>query len=67
MNIAQEDDSNIFELLQNLGKNIFRFIILKCFSFYLIVTFLFILLLLYTQMFLILLFSGSENGEKKTI
>ena len=23
MNIAQEDDSNIFELLQNLGKNIF--------------------------------------------
>ena len=54
MNIAQEDDSNIFELLQNLGKNIFWFIILKCFSFYLIVTFLFILLLLYTQTFLIL-------------
>ena len=54
MNIAQEDDSNIFELLQTLGKNIFWFIILKCFSFYLIVTFLFILLLLYTQTFLIL-------------
>ena len=54
MNIVQEDDSNIFELLQNLGINIFWFIILKCSRFYLIVTFRFILFLLYAQMFLIL-------------
>ena len=29
INIAQEDDSNIFELLQNLWINNLRFIILK--------------------------------------
>ena len=38
INIAQEDDSNICELLQN----------------FLVVTFIFILLLLHTQMFLVL-------------
>ena len=38
INIAQEDDSNICELLQN----------------FLLVTFIFILLLLHTQMFLML-------------
>ena len=54
INIAQEDDSNIFELLQNLWINNLRFIILKCSRFCLLVTFAFILLLLYTQMFLIL-------------
>ena len=43
INIAQEDDSNIFELLQNL----------LCLLF----TFVFILILLYTQMFLMLQFS----------
>ena len=54
MNIAQEDDSNIFELLKNLWRNNLQFIILKCSRFCLLVTFVFISLLLYTQMFLIL-------------
>ena len=54
MNVAQKDDSNIFELLQNLGINDLRFILLKCTRLCLIVTFVFILVLLYTQMFLIL-------------
>ena len=30
INTAQEDDSKIFDLLQNLGINNLRFIILKC-------------------------------------
>ena len=54
INIAKEDDSNIFELLKNLCKNIVRFIILRCSRFCLLVTFVFILLLLYTQIFLML-------------
>ena len=56
INIAQKDDSNIFELLQNLWINInnLQFIILKCSRFCLFVTFVFILLSVYTQMFLIL-------------
>ena len=54
INISQEDDSNIFKLLQKLGINNLRFIILKCSRFCLIVTFVFILLVLYTQMFSIL-------------
>ena len=54
INIAEEDDSNIFELLKNLCKNIVRFIILRCSRFCLLVTFVFILLLLYTQIFLML-------------
>ena len=54
INIAQEDDSNIFELLQNLWINNLPFIISKCSRFCLLVTFVFILLLLYTQMFSIL-------------
>ena len=51
INIAHEDGSNIFELLQNLGINSLQFIILKCSRLCLIVTFDFILLLLYKQMF----------------
>ena len=51
INIAQEDDSNIFELLQNL----------LCLLF----TFVFILILLYTQMFLMLQFSWLEKERKK--
>ena len=54
INIAKEDDSNIFELLKNLCENIVRFIILRCSRFCLLVTFVFILLLLYTQIFLML-------------
>ena len=54
INIAKEDDSNIFELLKNLCKNIVRFIILRCSRFCLLVTFVFILLLLHTQIFLML-------------
>ena len=53
INIAQEDDSNIFKLLQNLCINNLWFIILKCSRFCLVVTFVSILLLLYTQMCLI--------------
>ena len=54
INFAQEDDSNIFELLKNLCKNIVRFIILRCSRFCLLVTFVIILLSLYTKIFLIL-------------
>ena len=52
INIAQENDSDIFELLKNLGINNLPFIILICSRFCLIVTFVFILLLL-NQLFLI--------------
>ena len=51
INIAQGDDSNIFKLLQNLWINNLQFIILKCSRFCLFVSFAFILLLLYKQMF----------------
>ena len=51
INIAQDDDSNIFELLQNLRINNLRFIILKCSTFCLLVTFGLIFILLHTQMF----------------
>ena len=54
MSIAQEDDSKIFELLKNLWLNNLQFIISKWSRFCLFVTFVFILLLRYTQMFLIL-------------
>ena len=54
INIAQEDDSNIFELLKNLWLKNLQFIIIKCSKFCLFVTFAFTLLLLYTQMFVIL-------------
>ena len=68
MNIAQEDDSNIFELLQNLWLSNIQFIIWKCSRFCLFiifVTFVFILLVLYTQMFVILYFSRLEKERKK--
>ena len=54
INTAQEADSNIFELLQNLRINNLQFIILKCSRFCLFVNSVFIILLLYTKMFLIL-------------
>ena len=57
-NIAQENDCNISELLQNFGINNLRFLILKCSRF--IIRFVFILLLLYTQMF-----SSLEKERKK--
>ena len=56
MNITQEDHSNIFKLLKNLWLNNLQFLILKCSRFCLFITFVFILLLLYTQIFLILYF-----------
>ena len=43
INIAQEDDSNVFELLQNLINNL-QFFSLKCSRFCLLVTFVFILI-----------------------
>ena len=54
ININQENDSNISELLQNLWIYNLRFIILKFSRFCLFVTFVFILLLLYAQNFLML-------------
>ena len=65
MNIVQEDNSNISEFLKNLWLNNLQFIILKFCRFCLFVTFVFILLLLYTQMFLILSFSWLEKKRKK--
>ena len=65
INIAQDDDSNIFELLQNLPINNLQFIIFKCSRFSLLITFVFISLLLYTQIFLILQFSWLEKERKK--
>ena len=56
MNIAKEDDSKIFKLLRNLWLNNLWFIILKCSRFCLFIAFVFVLLLLYTQIFLILYF-----------
>ena len=53
MNIAQEDGSSIFELLQNLLLNNLWFIILKSSRFCLLVAFVFILRLSYTQMLVI--------------
>ena len=41
INIAQEDDSNSFELLQNLRTNNLRFIILKCSRFWFLFLFYF--------------------------
>ena len=48
LNIAQDDESNIFKLLKNLRLNNLQFIILKCSRFCLFIAFVFILLLLYT-------------------
>ena len=55
MNIAQEDDTNVYNFLKNLWLNTLQFIILQCSTFCLF-TFVFILLLLYTQIFLVLYF-----------
>ena len=48
INITQEDDNNVFELLQNLGISNLQFLILKYSRFCSLVTFVFIVLLLYT-------------------
>ena len=48
INITQEDDNNVLELLQNLGISNLQFLILKCSRFCLLITFVFIVLLLYT-------------------
>ena len=48
INITQEDGNNVFELLQNLGISNLQFLILKCSRFCLLITFVFIVLLLYT-------------------
>ena len=65
INIAQDDDSNIFELLQNLWINNLQFINFKCSRFSLLINFPIISLSLYTQMFLILQFSWLEKERKK--
>ena len=56
MNIAQEDESNILKLLKSLWLNNLQFNILKYSRFCLFITFVFILLLLYTQILLTLYF-----------
>ena len=56
MNIVQEDDNNFFKLWKNLWLNNILFIILKCPRFCLSIAFVFILVLLYTEIFLILYF-----------
>ena len=56
INIAQEDDSNIFKLINKLWLNNIQVIILKRSRFCLFIAFVFTLLLLYTQIFLILYF-----------
>ena len=65
MNIAQEDDGNILKLLEDLWLYNLQFIIVKCSRFCLFITFVFILLLLYTQIFLILYFEWLEKERKK--
>ena len=61
INIAQEDDSNIFELLPSLRINNLRFTILNCSTFCLLVTFVFISLLLYTVVLMV------RKGKKKAV
>ena len=61
INIAQEDDSNIFELLPSLRINNLRFTILNCSTFCLLVTFVFISLLLYTIVLMV------RKGKKKAV
>ena len=56
INIAQEDDSNIFKLINKLWLNNIQVIIWKRSRFCLFIAFVFILLLLYTQILLILYF-----------
>ena len=64
INIAQEDDSSIFQLLQNLWINNFRFIILKYSRFYLFVTFFYFTV--YTNVFNNVV-SKFRKGKKKVI
>ena len=72
INIVQEDDSNVFELLQSLRISHLRFIILKCSRFWLLVIFIFILFLLFWYFFqptlpfhtCRLLQTSEYNGEK---
>ena len=63
MNIAQEDDSSIFKLLKNLSLNL-QVITLKCSRICLFIAFVFILLLLYKQIFLLLYFQCLEKEKK---
>ena len=56
INIAQEDDSNIFKLIKKLWLNNIQVIILKRSRFCLFIASVFTLLLLYTQILLILYF-----------
>ena len=53
INIVQEDDSNNFELLQNLSINNPWFIIFKCSAFCLPVSFVYVLVLLLSYFYCI--------------
>ena len=61
INIAQENDSNSFELLQNLRINNLRFIILKCSRFCFYLTFTVCTNVLNTIVFMV------RTGKKKAI
>ena len=53
INITQENDSNIFKLLQNLRINDLRFIILKCSKFCLFVTYIYFTFTVYTNVLIL--------------
>ena len=65
MNIAQDNDSNILKLTKSLWLNNLQFIISKCSRFCLFITFVFILLSLYTQLYLVLYFYWLEKERKE--
>ena len=65
INIAQEDDSKIFGLLQDLCINNLRFIILKCSRFCIFLTFLFTFTI-YTDVLNTVVFMV-RKGQKKAV
>ena len=66
INISQEDNSNIFELLQNLRINNLQFITLKCFWFCLFITCFYFAFTVYTNVLNTVVFVV-RKGKKKAI
>ena len=66
INIAQEDDNNIFELLQNLSINKLRFILSRCSRFCLLVTYFYFTFTIYTNVLNAVVFIV-RKGKKKPI
>ena len=67
INIAQKDDSNIFEVLLNLWINNLQFIILKCFRFCLLVMFSFYFTFTVYKIVLNAAAFMDRKGKKKAI